>query len=342
MRYRKVTVRVPATTANLGPGYDCMGMALGLASTFSMERAGAFSIEITGAGAKRLSRGQDNLVWTSALRLYKAIGVKAPAVRLRCANAIPLNRGLGSSSSAIVGGLVAANALEGAPLDSEALLQLATEIEGHPDNVAPALLGGLQIVVTAESPSPLGLRSSSSPIEGEETRKSRSPEPRFSLGGREAKRGGSVVSISSPVRKGLKAVLFIPDLEVPTKKARAILPPTVSRADAVFNAGRTALLASAFAQGRWELLRIATQDRLHQPQRAAIIPGMTPLIQASLEAGAHGAFLSGAGPTILALASGETKGIEAAMAKAARGEGLGGSTRTAAIAVPGARVTQKE
>jgi homoserine kinase len=303
MQHRKVTVRVPATTANLGPGYDCMGMALGLSSSLTIERSPSFAISITGEGAASLSKGRDNLVHASALALYKAIKKSAPTLRLQCSNAIPLNRGLGSSSAAIVSGLVAANALEGNPLGDDALLQLATAIEGHPDNVAPALLGGLQIVV---------------------------------------KDGARIISTASPVKGGLKAVLFIPEMELSTKKARAILPSDVSRANAVYNAGRTALLASAFAQGKWAALRIATQDRLHQPQRQRLMPHMAPLIEAALAAGAHGAFLSGAGPAILALASGEVAPVEAAMAKAARRVKLGGSIRTTAVAAPGAHVTKKE
>ncbi len=320
MFVRKVTVRVPATTANLGPGYDCMGMALGFSSSLTIERSDVFAIEIRGAGAKSLSKGQDNLVYRSALAVYKAIKRAPPVMRLRCVNAIPLNRGLGSSSAAIVSGLVAANALEGSPLANDALLQLATEIEGHPDNVAPALLGGLQIVVKDGDPSLVF-----SPLRGERR-----------IG------KGRVVSTASPVKRGLKAVVFIPDLEVATEKARAILPPNVSRSDAVFNAGRTALLASAFAQGKWDLLRIATQDRLHQLQRQSLMPHMAPLMKAAVAAGAHGAFLSGAGPSILALASGDTARIEGAMAKAARKEGVSGRSRTVAVAVQGARVIEKE
>ncbi len=300
---RKVTVRVPATTANLGPAFDCMGMALGLYASVTLERSRAFELKVTGQGAGWVSTGRDNLLCQAVRHLYQQLDREPPPLRVTCRNAIPLARGLGSSSAAIVGGLAAANALEGGPIGQERLLRLASALEGHPDNVAPALLGGCQIVVSA---------------------------------------GEALVTAAVPVRRGLKAVVFIPEAELSTKKARGILPAKVSRGDAVHNIGRAALLVAALSQGRWELLRAATEDRLHQPARSALIPGMRQVFAAALSAGAHGVFLSGAGPSLLALATGDPALVGKAMTRAAQKAGVNGSWRALRAGARGAHVLQME
>ncbi|MDP2952053.1 MAG: homoserine kinase, partial [Chloroflexota bacterium] len=211
---------------------------------------------------------------------------------------IPLRRGLGSSAAAVVGGLMAGQELLGRPLSPQQLLGLATELEGHPDNVAPALMGGCQVVVG----------------------------------------GSEIVSAPVPLPRGLVAALFIPDFEIPTREARAVLPQQVSRADAVYNVGRAALLVAALATGQLGYLRIATQDRLHQPARQALFPAMERVFQAALEAGALGVFLSGSGSTILALVKGRASPVAQAMARAAREAGVKGRTKIARPSLQGAAV----
>ncbi len=297
MPLRKVTVRVPATSGNLGPGFDCLGVALGSYAGVTLERSETDRVEIRGYGARDLSRGKDNLVLRSIGALYAHLGRSAPPLTVRCSNTVPLNRGLGSSAAAVVGGLVAANALEGGEVPQSELLELAARLEGHPDNSTPALLGGMHVVTSDQ---------------------------------------GRLVTERIQVKRGLRAVIFIPDIELPTHQARGVLATRVSREDAVYNIGRASLLVLALSRGRWDLLATATQDRLHQPARSQLFPAMSSLFQAALGAGALGAFLSGAGPTVLAFASGETAPIERAMSDAARSAGVTGSARSLAFAARGA------
>ena len=287
MEYRRVTVRVPATTANLGPGFDCLGLALGLWNMVRLE-VGSPGVAITGEGANSLSRGEENLVFRAACALFQHAGLPQPNLRLRCRNAIPLSRGLGSSAAAVVGGLVAANALCGQPLDQQQLLDLAASLEGHPDNVAPALLGGCRIVVKEES---------------------------------------RLVTAAVPLPRWLSSVVFIPDMPMPTREAREILSPQVSRDEAVYNLGRMGLLVNALATGAAEDLRVATQDALHQPARQGLFPAMEPIIKASLEAGALGAFLSGGGSSIVAFTRGREMTIGYEMAEMARKCRVGGALK---------------
>lgn len=325
MPLQHVTVRVPATSANLGPGFDCMGIALRWYATVRVTRSARFSLAIRGYGAATLPRDESNLVHVSFARAYAQMKKATPAVAIRCNNTIPLNRGLGSSSAAIVGGLAAANALEGSPLDDDTLLALATEIEGHPDNVAPALLGGVQVVIG-------GGRMTGRPT-----------DQRRGVGGSPGGDAASQGPVAAAVRmkRGLRGVAFVPDAELSTKKARGVLPKQVLRADAVFNAGRTALLVLALSQGRWELLNEATEDRLHQPQRAGLFPPMLPLFHAARAAGARGVFLSGAGPAVLALTDGDPATIARAFERAARREGVPGAAKTIGLAARGAHVTER-
>ncbi len=287
MALSRVAVRVPATSANLGPGFDALGVALSIFNTVTLERASAFGIAIEGEGADRLSRGPENLVFRGVAAAFAACRQELPQLHLHCENAIPLARGLGSSAAAVVAGLVAGNALLGEPLSQDRLLDLALEMEGHPDNVTPALLGGCRVVVSSEE---------------------------------------GLVSAPVPFPPELRAILFVPDFEMPTQQSRRLLVPEVSRQDAVFNLGRSALLVAALATGRLDLLRVATQDRLHQPARQQLFPAMPKLFQAAVEAGAWGAFLSGSGPTILALATQGEEAIARAMAEVAHREDITGRT----------------
>lgn len=303
-----VTVRVPATTANLGPGFDCFGMALSLFNTVTLGESDRFRVVVTGEGAAELAGQRDNLAARTLEVFFAAVERPVPPLLIALHNAIPLARGLGSSAAAIVGNLVAANEFAGRPLREEQLLKLATELEGHPDNVAAALLGGFTICVSNSNGS--GLRYATVPVPAE-----------------------------------LRAVLFIPHFRVPTERARAVLPGQVSRRDAVYNIGRASLLVAGLSTGRFDILRVATEDRLHQPYRESLFPAAKELFAAALEAGALGVFLSGAGPTILALVDGREgsaneEKVAGRFAEMARDLGTAGRTLILDICHSGAAVVR--
>ncbi len=266
--WRQVRVRVPASTANLGPGFDALGMALALYNEIEVELAGTgLQLEIEGEGAERLQALRErNLVARSVAETLERLGVRTDGFRIRMLNRIPLSRGLGSSSAAALGGVAAAAALAGTVLGPEEMLDLALPFEGHPDNITPALLGGLTVSTLVE---------------------------------------GKVRCVKFPVPEALQAIAVIPEFHLSTAKARRALPSTVPRADAVFNVGRVALFLAAMHAGRLDLLREAAQDRLHQPYRAALVPGMAEVLAEGERAGALACFLSGAGPTLLALTTGD-------------------------------------
>ena len=229
--------------------------------------------------------------------VYERIGQDVPGLAVRCDNQIPLLRGLGSSAAAAVGGMVAANLLCGKPLSAEELLQMGALLEGHADNVAPALFGGCQVVVREEN---------------------------------------SFLHAVVPLPPGLELVLLIPDFEMPTQQGRTILPLQVSREDAVYNLGHVSLLVAAFATGELQHLGVATKDRLHQPARQVLFPAMEDILEAALRAGATGAFLSGAGSTIVALSTENSQTIGEAMKAAASEAGIGGRIRIARPSPAGA------
>jgi len=279
-----ITVRVPATSGNLGPGFDALGLALRFHNTLGLDVADSPDIEIEGEGASRLPRDSSHLAYRAALAVAARAGGRARiarprAFRLRQHNRIPLARGLGSSAAAIVGGAVAANALLGGPLDPQTLLDLTTEIEGHPDNVAPALLGGLVVCARASA-------------------------------------GVRWVRLAPA---SMRIIVAVPDYPVSTEEARRLLPAQVPFEDAVFNVSRTALLVAALTGGRADLLAEATEDRLHQPYRERLIPGLRKVFAAARQAGAYGVALSGSGPTVLAF--GDAQEIGEAMADAFREAG---------------------
>jgi len=254
-------VRVPATSANLGPGFDCMGMALTLYNTFTAEPSDELTISLTGTYTRYISTNKDNLLWTTMCRFWEIVGRDPQPLNLTLENDVPPTRGLGSSSTAVVGGLMLANALTGFPLQRLDLLKLASDIEGHPDNVVPAFLGGITLTVQD---------------------------------------GETFVPRLLTTAPDFKAVVVIPDILVETEKARAILPRSVSRQDVIFNTSRVGLLVDAFLRQEYSLLAVATQDRIHQNQRIALVPGLEPALRAALDAGAYGAALSGSGPALLA------------------------------------------
>ena len=297
-----VEVLAPATTANLGPGYDCLGMALDLWNRLSVKTLPAGSVPavvVSGEGAGELEEDAGNLTYRAMQFLFGEADSQMPAVALQCDNSIPLSRGLGSSAAAIAGGLVAANALLDDIFAPNDLLEMAATIEGHPDNVAAAVHGGMQLVVMDENQlytAPIG------------------------------------------VPPDLEAVLFIPDRRIATADARRVLPEQVSMADAVYNMSRAALLVAGMQGGRPEYLDIATQDRLHQPYRQTIFPPMKVIFAAARAAGAAGVFLSGSGSTILAFARDRAMTVAYEMFDAARLAGVEGRVSVTRPTEQGAHV----
>lgn len=262
-----VSVTVPATTANLGPGFDCLGAALTLYNHFDFtvahDKDPAVTIQAEGLGADRVPKSPDNLVYTSFLHFYTHLNQPPPNIAIKIKLNVPLARGLGSSATAIIGGLVGANAIAGSPLTNRQILDLAIVLEGHPDNVAPALLGNCQLAV------------------------------------QQAKESTLLCPI--PWASGLVPVVAIPDFELSTHKARTVLPTDCSYADSIFNASHLSLLVKALESGREDWLQAALSDRLHQPYRTPLIKGYESVRQAALDAEACGLVISGAGPTLLAI-----------------------------------------
>ena len=277
-----ISVRVPATSGNLGPGYDAVGLALSLSMRIGLDRSPHPEIEIRGTGADLIPRGPEHPAYRAARFVAELVGESDAHFRLVQENSIPPTRGLGGSAAALVGGAVAANDLFGGQIAAPDLLNIVCELDGHPDNAAPALLGGLVIGTLT----PVGV---------------------------------SAVRLEP---KDLKVVVAVPDFAVSTTAARRALPDSVPHRDAAFNVGRSGLLLGALATGEYHLLRVAMQDRLHQPYRSHLVPGLEDVIEVALETGAHGACLSGSGPTVLAFAP-ETGAREIASAMRATFEARG-------------------
>ncbi|MBM3267067.1 MAG: homoserine kinase [Candidatus Sericytochromatia bacterium] len=256
-------VSVPATSANLGPGFDALGMALDMALEIEMLVADAD--RVADAVPETPPPGR-NLIFQAAEAAFAAAGRERPPISIATRASVPLARGLGSSAAAVVAGLVGANVLLGEALGADTLLSLATQIEGHPDNVAPALLGGL----TAAASGPGGQISAAR------------------------------VPLHPAIREAVGLVAIVPRVKLATAAARAALPASVPFGDATFNVARTGLLVAALAGGRPDLLAGALRDRLHQPYRAPLVPGMARMLELGTELGALAVTISGAGPTLLA------------------------------------------
>ena len=302
------TVMVPCSTSNLGPGFDALGVALSGPDLMVRVTPGGDRLRITrlsGEGEPRLPLDATNRVIQAAHRAAVEAG-KDPA--LLCAglelhSSIPLKRGLGSSAAAALAGAMVADALFDGAIGQQGVLHTAVEMEGHPDNVVPSLLGGAQVSVRDEH--------------------------------------GKVFSCAIPLKVSLRAAIYIPDQELATSAARAVLPAQVSLEDAVFNLGRSALLVAALAQGRLELLAQAMEDKLHQPARAGLLTWLPALLQSARDGGALGAALSGAGTTVLALCTSETvREVAKAMMDKAAALGVAGRAEVVEFGVPGARVVQ--
>jgi homoserine kinase len=266
-----VEVKVPASTANLGSGFDSIGMAFQLYTTIRLQVADRPEVILHGPQLEGLPADSSNLVYRMAEFLFHKANREAPPFKIEMRSDIPLTRGLGSSASAIVGGLTAANHLLREPFTTDQLFKYASDLEGHPDNVGASLFGGIVVAV----------------MDNEE-----------------------VPYIKIDPLPSLKAIAVIPDFMLPTEKARGVLPETYSRQDTVQSVGHASLLAASLATGQYNWLRIAMRDRIHQPYRVPLIPGMETLLAHAHEYGALGTALSGAGPTIISLIDGEEERLK--------------------------------
>ena len=270
-----VTVKVPASAANLGPGFDCLGLALDIWNqvSFRLTDSGV-SITIEGEGVEELPLDYSNLILRAAERLFEKEGKEFPkGIEIECRNHVPVSSGLGSSSAAVIAGLLGAKKMLNSTISNQDMLELAVEFEGHADNVAACLLGGLVIATSSTN----GWIAEKIPIQP------------------------------------LHLVVVLPNVNLSTRQARAALPQTVNYHDAVSNLANTALLVHALREGRKDLLYSAMQDSLHQPYRLSLIPGAEQAIHAAYDAGAYGAALSGAGPSLFAFGDEKLEKIGEAM-----------------------------
>ena len=300
----KVTVTVPATTANIGVGFDCLGAALTMANEFQFAVVDNAKLKITveGEEAYKVGTGQNNLIYRSLLELYRRIGQTPPSLEINIKLGVPLSRGLGSSATAIVGGLLGANSLAGNPLARKEIMNMAIALEGHPDNVVPALLGNCLLSVKDNADWQI------CPIQW---------------------------------HRDIIPVVAIPDFELSTEAARSVLPANYSRTDAIFNISRMGLLVRALATNNGEWLEMALADKIHQPYREQLITGYSTLREAAVKAGAYGMVISGAGPTLLALTdSVRSDRVVESMRMAWANMGVKAITRSLAIDTEGAKVVE--
>jgi len=261
-----IKIQIPATSANLGAGFDALGLALTYYNYVEMEESD--TIDIKSLDSVDVPTDEKNLIYISAKDLFNVCGKDIKGLKIRQTNNIPMARGMGSSSACIVAGLVGANELLGNPLTADDLVDLASQIEGHPDNTAPALLGG---IVTAVFD------------------------------------GKKVHWVKQEVYTKLKFVTIVPDFELKTDSTRGCLPEQVSHKDAVYNLSRAALFSSSLLTGKFENLRTAVHDKLHQPYRMGLIPNAREIFDIAYNHGAYAAYISGAGPTIMAIVDEENK-----------------------------------
>lgn len=259
-----IRIKVPATTANLGPGFDCIGMALSIYNYVNVQKGTDNGEMLVIHGADEVPKGEDNLIYKTIADFYKQAGKELPPITLWQEDYIPMTRGLGSSAACIVAGLLGANVLAKTGLSTKDLVQMAAQIEGHPDNSTPALVGGL--VVGAMTPEKL-----------------------------------EYIRVPSQGWENLRFALMVPDFQLSTEKARAALPDKYCRQDIVFNSSRAALLIASLIAGDFEKLTYALDDRIHQPYRLPLVPDMDSIFEESRRNGAFNAFLSGAGPSLIAL-----------------------------------------
>lgn len=253
-----IEIRVPATTANLGPGFDVLGLAIDRYNTFSFSTSDKCNLP------------EDHLVYKAYRHTFESLGKPIIEVDIIVKDDIPISRGLGSSAACIVGGIMGANAMLGDPLDKNEVLRLATVMEGHPDNVSPAIFGGLMISVMDQN---------------------------------------RILINKMPIPDTIKFIAIVPDFELSTEMARSVLPKMITHKDGIYNVARVSLLLSAFATGRMDLIKEGLNDRLHVPYRSDLIPGYEMIVDRAYQIGALGCFLSGAGPTIMCMIDGDENDI---------------------------------
>lgn len=264
-----ISISVPATSANLGPGFDCLGMAIDMHNIIEVEEVEeGLHIEVPLSERAMIPTDESNLIYSSMVTLFNKVGYKVGGLRIRQINNIPIAMGLGSSAACIVGGIVAANYIAGKPLDLQDMIELSAALDGHPDNVLPALVGGITVGC----------------IDNGKVYYSRLEPP-----------------------KGACIALIIPKFELLTKRSRAVLPKEIPFEDCVFNVGRAALLIASLLDGNMDNLAIAMEDRMHQPYRQKLIPHFDSVVDMAKESGAKGVFLSGAGPVIIAIVEDKDK-----------------------------------
>lgn len=275
--HSKVTVSIPATSANLGPGFDCLGLALGLRNQFTFRTLPhGLVVSISGEGEGTIPTGSANLVVKAAEAVFRRIGRRPDGLDITLENHVPVGSGLGSSATATLGGILAANCLAEGNLEEDEMLSMAVALEGHPDNVTPALFGGLSLIVVD---------------------------------------GDRLVVEQIPVPE-LQVVVVLPHFELPTSMARQALPSQVPLSDAVYNSSRVGLLIQALRMANYSKLATAMDDRLHQPYRKSLIPGMDEALKAGRDAGAAGVALSGAGPAVIAISPNRHRAISQAISAA--------------------------
>lgn len=300
-----ITVKVPATTANLGSGFDCIGTALSLYNTVkvSPNAEGKLEIKVTGLDAHRVSVHEDNLLYQAFALVYQRLDRPVPPVTLEIDIDIPLARGLGSSATAIVAGLVGANAFAGFPFSPPEIIHLAIEMEGHPDNVVPAFLGHCQLSVG---------------------------------------KNGQWHICPIAWHPQIIPIVAIPDFELSTEEARSVLPQHYSRADAIFNTAHFGLLIRGLETHQADWLSTALDDRIHQPYRKHLIRGFDRVHRGALEAGAYGMVISGAGPTLLSLSPASmVDQVVRAMAETWLEEGVHAVVKAVTIDTQGAMVFEE-
>lgn len=278
-----IKIRIPATSANIGPGFDSIGLAVNFYNEVTMEEHDGLHIESQDGVA--VPTDETNLVYSTAKRLYEMCGVTFRGLKIGQVNNIPFARGLGSSSACIIGGLKGANCLMGNPVSDVELINIAAGIEGHPDNTTPALTGGLVTSVLA---------------------------------------GSRVYYVKQEIKNDLQFVALIPDFELKTSEARAVLPNEIARRDGVFNLSRAALMSVSLYSGNYQNLRVAAEDRIHQPYRLGLIKGGMEAMEACYNHGAYAAFISGAGSTIMAIVSAEISDFAKRISSSLENLGLNG------------------
>lgn len=299
-----IEIRVPASTSNLGPGFDTVGLAVELYNTFTFKPClDDLVITIEGHGAEELETGPDNRTYRSFATVFHSFGTDVPPAHIHHHNEVPLARGLGGSATAVLAGVMAAYAFLGKEPTTDEILAQSTKIENHPDNLTPSLVGGLTVSIM---------------------------------------KPGSIVYLKVPVPPQLTSVVYIPGVPMLTGQARQVLPKQVPLEDAVFNLQALAMFVAAMATGSLDKLAMAMEDHLHQPYRTRLLPGMNDVFKAALDAGACGVALSGAGSGIFALVVDSADEVAQAMTEAGGRYGLGGYSLVLPIQREGAKILRAE